>query len=247
MDRDYKKLSWEHTPVEEYDLVRHFVELNNKFPNNMLFLSNDVNGYISYDLVKNKLLENNAEVLFKSSVNKLGIRKEFLLLDNTFILLEGIYAKNMDVFDNLPSEINEKDKFHVIGQITILYPSEDIDKKIVDIIDDYTFKPIYFPTVGIISRDNSGFYLNEILLEATICKDLELHYGEGFDKFHEKLMKRLITTNKGISLFHGIHGSGKTTYINRLILDLKEQSNKKIILVPTNMVSYLLIPISILS
>ena len=55
-------------------------------------------------------------------------------------------------------------------------------------------------------------------------------------------MKRLVEKNKGISLFHGVAGSGKSYYINRLISDLKEQSNKKIILVPTNMVSYLLEP-----
>jgi SpoVK/Ycf46/Vps4 family AAA+-type ATPase len=73
--------------------------------------------------------------------------------------------------------------------------------------------------------------------------DLDLHYGDGFELFHETLLEtKLLTTNKGISLLNGKPGTGKTYYINRLIYDLKKTSKKKIILVPANMVSYILEP-----
>ncbi len=242
MKRNFQALNWDNVPIEEYDLVRHFVEINNRFPNNTCFLSSDVNGYISYDLVRAELVKRGATSVFKSSINKSGVRKDFLLLDNKFILLEGIFSKTTDMFDSLPDSLKDNYSFSVVGQITILFPTDELEKDIQEIIDSATFKTVYYPTVGVISRDSNGFYLNEILLEAEICKDLELHYGEGFNEFHDKLLKRLISKNKGISLFHGVPGSGKTYYINRLIFDLKEHSNKKIILIPTNMVSYLLEP-----
>ncbi|MFM2393387.1 MAG: hypothetical protein RLZZ546_1369 [Bacteroidota bacterium] len=240
--RDFRKLTWEHTPVEEYDLVRHFVELNDAFPSNILFVGNDSHGYVSYELMDKKIKEAGGKILFKSVLHKTGIRKCFYLLNNDFILLESIYSKNISTFINLPEELNNGQYVTVTAQLTILYATENPPQDILDIIEASTLQLASYPTVGIISRDGNGFFLNEIILEAEICQDLDLHYGEGFNLFHEKLMKRLLTKNKGISLFHGIHGSGKSYYINRLIYDLKQQSNKKIVLVPTNMVSYLLEP-----
>ncbi len=240
--RDFKKLSWEHTPVEEYDLVRHFTEINNSFPNNTVFVGNNAHGYASFELMDKKIKEAGGEVLFKSVLFKSGIRKCFYLLDKNFILLESIYSKSINTFVNLPEELNNGQYVTVIPQLTVLYASDDTPKEILDIIETSTLQLASYPTIGIISRDVNGFFLNEITLETEICQDLDLHYGEGFTVFHEKLMKRLLTKNKGISLFHGIPGSGKSYYINKLIYDLNQQTNKKIVLVPTNMVSYLLEP-----
>ena len=63
--------------------------------------------------------------------------------------------------------------------------------------------------------------------------DLELNYGTQFLKVHEVIMKRLNTPNdKGIILFHGDPGTGKTSYIKyltRLITD------KEILFIPPSM------------
>lgn len=241
-NRNYKAVSWEHTPVEEYDLVRHFVELNNCFPNNTLFVGNDNHGYISYELMDKKIKDLGGNIIFKSTLHKSGVRKVFYLLNNNFILLESIYSKAVTSFLNLPEELNKGQYVIVSAQLTILYAGEEPPKNILDLLDETTLKLASHPTVGIISRDNNGFFLNEILLDAEICQDLDLHYGKDFTKFHDKLMKRLVEKNKGITLLHGLPGSGKSYYINRLIYDLKEHSTKKIVLVPTNMVAYLLEP-----
>ena len=63
--------------------------------------------------------------------------------------------------------------------------------------------------------------------------DLELNYGKGFFKIHEVILKRLNSQNdKGIVLFHGIHGSGKTTYIKYLTTLIKD---KEILFIPPSM------------
>jgi SpoVK/Ycf46/Vps4 family AAA+-type ATPase len=63
--------------------------------------------------------------------------------------------------------------------------------------------------------------------------DLELNYGTKFLKVHDVIVKRLNNPNdKGIILFHGVPGSGKTTYIKyltRLITD------KEILFIPPSM------------
>ncbi len=241
LKRELKHLSWENRNVDEYDLLRHFIEINNSFPNNTVVVGNDTYGYVSYDMLYNKVKELGGEVIFKSSIHKNGVRKLFLSINKCFLLLESIYSKSASSFSNIPEEFSNAN-VTVAAQVTLLYADENPPSDLVQLIDESVLKLNYYPTVGLISRDNTGFFLNEIVLEAEICQDLDLHYGKGFNLFHEKLMKRLSEKNKGISLFHGIHGSGKSYYINKLIYDLKENTNKKIILVPTNMVSYLLEP-----
>lgn len=48
----------------------------------------------------------------------------------------------------------------------------------------------------------------------------DLHYGEGFEEFHNALMKRLDDDTKGLVLFHGDPGTGKTQYIRYLLKEL---------------------------
>jgi len=240
--RDFRSLSWEHNTVEEYDLVRHFVELNNKFPNNTVFVGNEITGFISYKEVSQELKSKGAEIVFKSDVYNGNIRKEYYVLNDDFILIESNYNRPSNTFNDLKPELATEHYIVISAQITILHSSEIVDEYYKKLIDSVSYLPSVYPTVGIISRDNNGFFLNEMVLDVEICKDLNLHYGEGFDIFHNSLIKRLSEKNKGISLLHGIPGSGKSYYINRLIFDLKEITDKKIILVPTNMVSYLLEP-----
>ena len=39
--------------------------------------------------------------------------------------------------------------------------------------------------------------------------NLDIHYGKGFDKFNSELLQRLNTDTKGMTLFHGLAGTGK--------------------------------------
>lgn len=71
--------------------------------------------------------------------------------------------------------------------------------------------------------------------------DLCLHYGAGMDKFHHTLVKKLETSKKGITLFHGDAGTGKTFYIRRLCHELARM-NKTVVLVPGALVADLASP-----
>jgi hypothetical protein len=62
--------------------------------------------------------------------------------------------------------------------------------------------------------------------------DLELNYGKSFLKVDEIIQSRLKSINKGLFMFHGCPGTGKTTYIKYLASKI----NRDFIFVPTTMI-----------
>lgn len=91
------------------------------------------------------------------------------------------------------------------------------------------------PTINVVSwQMHRGFYLRDISMKTwprSNSADLHLHYGEAFPLFHSTLIDKMRTTNRGIALFYGEPGSGKTFYIRRLTSDLC-QMGKTVVLVP---------------
>lgn len=92
--------------------------------------------------------------------------------------------------------------------------------------------------INLISLNNRGeldllkYEINKVQL------DLALNYGEEFIKKYEKIINRLSTDNdKGVVLFHGEPGTGKTTLIRKLLYDLKDK--KRIIYLPSDISSRL--------
>jgi hypothetical protein len=59
----------------------------------------------------------------------------------------------------------------------------------------------------------------------------DLHYGEGFESFHSSLLKRIDDESKGLILFHGQPGTGKTQYIRHLLKELCN-ANKAVLYSP---------------
>jgi len=87
--------------------------------------------------------------------------------------------------------------------------------------------------IGIISHDGNSFYVKSFSLAGKIPQFIHVdeHYGEGFAAFHDKMLGRIRTENKGLILFHGEPGTGKTQYI-RMLLDQLTKTNKSILYVP---------------
>lgn len=69
--------------------------------------------------------------------------------------------------------------------------------------------------------------------------DFETMYNDDFFEIHSRVKNALTNDNKGVVLFHGIAGSGKTNYIKWLTSQIP---NKKFIFVPTRMIGSLTDP-----
>lgn len=73
----------------------------------------------------------------------------------------------------------------------------------------------------IVTRNGSYDIKSFSLSEANTSFDYpDLHYGDGFEEFHNTLIKRLDDDTKGLVLFHGDPGTGKTQYIRHLLKEL---------------------------
>ena len=134
------------------------------------------------------------------------------------------------------------------SQIIVLYPSEDFGKVdphyIMSNIREYMEsnkmevipeKPeIYMVEVANESFSLESHYVNDDFE----IKELDVNYGFGFEQFHEDLIQRFTNEHKGLVLFHGIPGTGKTYYIRHLLREMA-LANKIVIYMPPNMVDYL--------
>lgn len=64
--------------------------------------------------------------------------------------------------------------------------------------------------------------------------DLELNYGKNFLEIDKKIKERLMEKANGLFMFHGLPGTGKTTYIKYLASQIK----RDFIYIPTTMIEH---------
>lgn len=249
--KNIKKLEWfPETDHDHYDTTRYFINEYNQFPNNTIFVgSNNKKGYLSYQLMRKRLDAANAVLLHRSENFNSGIRKLYFDIDGTVFMLESIYHRVLKDFKKYPiildkfAKKNDNDNVDILGSLTILHKEEILNGEYRDMVDKSFIKPKNIHTIGMVARDNNGFFLNEVRLDVEeLSHELELHYGEGFELFHETLLKKLSENNKGLALLHGKHGTGKSFYIKKLVFDITEKTNKKVVLLPATLINYILEP-----
>lgn len=153
----------------------------------------------------------------------------------------------------LPSHFSKllNDSEHVhFGSVQLLRPSEGSGKRddwfedrLGEYIDDcaLTRQPEK-PYINIIEVSGNNFAMVEHPVDDDFeIRDLDINYGYGFKKFHEDLMHRFNSSTKGLVLFHGEPGTGKTYYIRHLLR--KMVANRKVVIyMPPNMVDHLVEP-----
>jgi hypothetical protein len=125
------------------------------------------------------------------------------------------------------------------------FPSEarEFEQELEDYINKCSLKkkPDQ-PTIYMIETANNGFSLVSHPVNNDFeIKDLDVNYGYGFTQFHNELMQRFNTQTKGLVLFHGLPGTGKTYYIRHLLRKMAT-GNKAVIYMPPNMVDHLVEP-----
>jgi hypothetical protein len=137
------------------------------------------------------------------------------------------------------------------GLITVFMPSENSGKRDLDFI--YSLenwmslckleeKPSQ-PQIFMVEVMNNNFQLQSHSVNDDFeIRDLNINYGPGFEQFHTELIQRFRTETRGLVLFHGEPGTGKTYYIRHLLKLMAEEKRKKVIYMPPNMVDHLVDP-----
>lgn len=196
------------------------------------------------DKIKNLLPEDtifNKINLHGSSVNERGeiesYEDVYYVQAKKFIIFFNKVSSNIDFTDENDRKINKY--FHYIkifAESEESIPSE-LTKIIIEHSNIYKTKVEKKSTINVIRQSDSGFSLTNIPLNKSEV-DIDLHYNDDFKGVHEKVISSISKTSKSLFLFHGIPGTGKTSYL-RYLASLVD---RKFIFVPPNLTNVLSSP-----
>lgn len=199
---------------------------------------------VKFDWVKNGLDIDN---IFKDATSKIRPSLYFKVKD--FIVLLSVVEKNeeegsggYEEIDYAPrkSSSEEKEKKVITSSnskvyVTITYPSDKLYEQINDelrFMEDYILNEKNKNYVHVLIKNSYGDYDFEPLDIKMPKMDLELNYGENFKKIYDKIVHKLSNNNKGLYMFHGEPGTGKSSFIKYLT----KQVNKDFIFIPSSFI-----------
>lgn len=227
---------------EDINLLEIFYQKYNNNPN-LYRISPNSGHYFNWDGIETELIKifpdlktSYKDVYYDSMTNKTYIREQIYDLGNGVIcLLNGGIPQDFYIINHDVSKINRvcsDNLFLVDGDF------DDFDK-VIDIFNNNKIDEITNITIGMVSYDDGSFYVKDFDINNKKVElvELDLHYGEGFENFNEQLLNRLNEDTKGLTLFHGVAGSGKTTYIRYLLRKIKElNKDNNVLYFPPTMV-----------
>ena len=243
----------------DFPVIRHYALLNNDVPSTKRIFGQVI------DVLKlmEELKENmEAELLCTYDSYYLNLQESelhdyvlafpneyyFLQIKNIQVIPDTAYNIWEYFFDMYPPR---REGLVYIGTITLYYPSEFSGKSDEDFESDLEYylekcnleeKPEQ-PEIEIVQVNTKNQYTLDSypVLNDFSISDLDLHYGKGFEAFHDKLIQRFKSETKGLILLYGEAGTGKTFYIRHLLRHMTE-NEKVVIYMPPNMVDQLLNP-----
>lgn len=142
----------------------------------------------------------------------------------------SVFEDDGDVFSFENEKKKEKKTFHLnfIGPANVKnFPLKDFEKFVLDDVKDVK--------VHLFIKNQYGDYNFEpIAINLPENLDLELNYGKEFLDVDKKIQERLFEKPNGLFMFHGMPGTGKTTYIKYLAGQVK----RDFIYIPTSMIEF---------
>ena len=70
--------------------------------------------------------------------------------------------------------------------------------------------------VSMLLQSPGGMYIKSIDFEPPVIDNMDLNYGDGFDKVDQTIRAKLAVKKSGAIIFHGQPGTGKSSYIKHL-------------------------------
>lgn len=203
-----------------------------------------LNSWFSFENRPNQLIIHNSYIYYSfielvkiTSVNKVS---EMIPADEDYIINDRCFGKISDnIF--LSYVILDRDMDEaVVTDLTFFYKNnEDVEAiyDILDILEEFVVEDQvsekskdYKNTLNIITVSNSNIGLDVINVEETQHSDI--YYSKLTNKKVRDLVKKIKKSKKGLSIFYGDKGTGKTSMIKNISKDI----NKDIFFIPNNLI-----------
>jgi hypothetical protein len=157
----------------------------------------------------------------------------------TFLDEERGFEKND--YDNF---VTEQDMLNKIESLKIYYDPDyhsikDIEENFITKFMLFMYYPSLKNQFFTICINNNSYALKPSYI-AEYDINIKMNYGDTFEETHNKIINKLKNCKKGLFLFHGNPGTGKTTYIRKLISELGEK--KTFIYVPSYLIDHIANP-----
>lgn len=115
---------------------------------------------------------------------------------------------------------------------------DDQFEQLCSLVHRFKIPIVYENNIHLILQANYGLYLSDFKIKQAKV-DVSLNYNDDFEYINELTLNTLKRKNeKGLFLFHGEPGTGKSSYLRYLIT----QVNKKVIYVPSDLASVIAHP-----
>lgn len=234
--------------VDDYNVLEEYYGRFGEHPHTVQIVHDD-GQFFRLDFIKKEIFREfkNCKLIYRDSYydvknNVSQTSREVWMIENGYLI--NIYANSSSVFYTNPELDVKLDKdTELISSNYLITPPPDsknfnlnIEKTLFEIFNKSVVNEISKNSIGLISVDNGNLYVREFTIDKKVrIPDLDLYYGEGFDEFNKKLIKRLTKDDKGLVLLHGHPGTGKTYYI-RYLLQRLTKINKKVLYFPPTMI-----------
>jgi hypothetical protein len=243
-------------PIQDFPLLEYYLNDTGKFP---FVKSYDDVSLNHIDLVEDLRASGAEEIFVKDNASEkegnIVTRVEsavYRLQKGYFVSLSVGYYETVSYDDDIQirlKEISPRENLAMISSMTLLRPGDHsplYSKDVEDMVHALAVKHLLQrsetkPYIGMICKENSFYIKDFYITKNYTLNNADLHYGRGFEDFHKELLERFKSDPKGLVLFHGDPGTGKTYYIRNLIKDLIK-IGKQVIYFPPNMVGHLVSP-----
>jgi hypothetical protein len=156
--------------------------------------------------------------------------------DDYEFLMPETHRYSPETSDEKDENLKKIDENNSKINITIHYPSyKFISKEFMDefkFLEKFKIECSERNFVSVLMKNQYGEYDFEPLDIKVPKIDLELNYGQKFKPVYDKIIHKLKANNKGLYMFHGDPGTGKSSFVKYLTSVI----NKEFIFIPTSFI-----------
>jgi len=161
-----------------------------------------------------------------------------------YLCVRNIAPVSGNIPDKYKDAVSDDGKLYIAGWSTLYFNAgyvkheDSLVRKMQELVVPNGRAEFSKPMVEFVTINHAGLDTREVEIESVNLSDenLFLNYGLGFPAFNEKLINRMTSTKKGVVLFHGEPGTGKTYYIRHLVASLKK-AGKRVLIIPKHVLS----------